>query len=174
VAAVAGFALLALVLVDAFNTLVLARRTRHVFRIARLYYQLTWKPLAALARRMKSSLSRESLLGVYGPMSLLLLITLWGSALVLAFGLLQWSVGLESPEFNSTFANDVYLSSRTLVTLNDGDPRNTASQFLSVCEGGLGLAFLGLVVGYLPVLYQSFSRRGLAISLLDARAGSPP
>jgi Tfp pilus assembly protein PilN len=173
-AAVVGCLLVALVLVDAFNTLVLARRTRHVFRIARLYYQLTWKPFAALARRIKSPLRREGVLGVYGPMSLLLLIALWGGGLVLAFGLLQWSVGMKSPEFTPTFAHDLYLSSRALVTLNDGDPRNAASQFLSVCAGGLGLAFLGLVVGYLPVLYQSFAGRELAISLLDARAGSPP
>ena len=161
-------------LVDAFNTLVLARRTRHVFRIARLYYQLTWRPFAALARKIKSPLRRESVLGIYGPMSLLLLIALWGIGLVLSFGLLQWSVGMKSPEFTPTFAHDLYLSSRALVTLNDGDPKNAASQFLSVCEGGLGLAFLGLVVGYLPVLYQSFAKRELVISLLDARAGSPP
>jgi hypothetical protein len=160
--------------VDAFNTLVLARRTRHVFRIARLYYQSTWRPFAALARKIKSPLRRESVLGIYGPMSLLLLIALWGLGLVLSFGLLQWSVGMQSPEFTPTFAHDLYLSSRALVTLNDGDPKNVASQLLSVCEGGLGLAFLGLVVGYLPVLYQSFAKRELVISLLDARAGSPP
>jgi len=62
-----GCFLVALMLVDAFNTLVLARRTRHVFRIARLYYQLTWKPFAALARKIQSPLRRESILGVYGP-----------------------------------------------------------------------------------------------------------
>src|SRR5581483_1779733 len=31
-----------------------------------------------------------------------------------------------------------------------------------------------LVVGYLPAFYQSLSRRETAITLLDARAGSPP
>jgi hypothetical protein len=81
---------------------------------------------------------------------------------------------MRSPEFAPGFGHDIYLSSRALVTLNDGDPKNAASQFLSVCEGGLGLAFLGLVVGYLPILYQSFAERELVISLLDARAGSPP
>lgn len=161
-------------LVDALNTLVLARRTRHVFRIARFYYQVTWRPFAAVARNIQSPLRRESFLGVYGPVSLLLLIALWGIGLVLAFGLLQWSAGMKSPRFTPTFAHDLYLSSRALVTLNDGDPENGASQVLSVCEGGLGLAFLGMVVGYLPILYQSFARREMAISLLDARAGSPP
>jgi hypothetical protein len=43
-----------------------------------------------------------------------------------------------------------------------------------VIEAGVGFGFLALVIGYLPVLYQSFSRRELNITLLDARAGSPP
>lgn len=91
-----------------------------------------------------------------------------------SFGLLEWSVGMESPEFTSTFAHDLYLSSRALVTINDDDPKNAASPFLSFCEGGLGLAFLGLVVCYLPTFYQSFASREATISLLDARAGSQP
>lgn len=43
-----------------------------------------------------------------------------------------------------------------------------------VLEAGFGFSFLGLVIGYLPVLYQAVSDRELRISLLDARAGSPP
>ena len=35
------------------------------------------------------------------------------------------------------------------------------------------MGFLALVISYLPVMYQSFSRRETVISLLDARAGSP-
>jgi len=45
---------------------------------------------------------------------------------------------------------------------------------LSVLEAGMGFAFLGVVIGYLPVVYASFSRREIQISMLDARAGSPP
>src|SRR5439155_1281913 len=44
----------------------------------------------------------------------------------------------------------------------------------AVIEAGVGFGFLALVIGYLPVLYQSFSRREVNITLLDARAGSPP
>src|SRR5262249_513689 len=39
---------------------------------------------------------------------------------------------------------------------------------------GLGFGFLAVIIGYLPVASQTFSRRELTISLLDARAGSPP
>jgi hypothetical protein len=48
-----------LALVDASSTLALARRTRHILRIARLFYQITWTPVAAVARRMKSPLRRN-------------------------------------------------------------------------------------------------------------------
>src|SRR5713101_5198868 len=37
----------------------------------------------------------------------------------------------------------------------------------------LGFGFLALVISYVPILYQAFSRRELRISLLDSRAGSP-
>jgi len=43
-----------------------------------------------------------------------------------------------------------------------------------VVEAGLGFGFLALVIGYVPIIYQAFSRREAEISLLDARAGSPP
>ena len=43
-----------------------------------------------------------------------------------------------------------------------------------VVEAGIGFGFLAIVIAYLPVLYQAFSRREVSISLLDARAGSPP
>jgi hypothetical protein len=43
-----------------------------------------------------------------------------------------------------------------------------------VIEAGLGFGFLGMVIGYLPTIYSSFSSREIEISLLDARAGSPP
>jgi len=39
-------------------------------------------------------------------------------------------------------------------------------------EAGMGFAFLGVVIGYLPVIYNSFAAREVEISLLDARAGS--
>jgi len=53
-------------------------------------------------------------------------------------------------------------------------PTRLAERRLAVFEGGLGFGFLALVISYLPVIYQAFSRREVNIVLLDARAGSPP
>lgn len=166
--------MLAIVLIDAFNTIVLARRTRHIFRIARLYYKTMWEPFAAVGRRIGSSRRREEFLAVFAPLSLLMLFVIWAFAMVFGFGLLQWAAGLRRSGGVETLGGDFLLSASSLFTLGTGDPENGLSRWIGVLEGGLGLAFLGLVVGYLPVFYQSFSSRELTITLLDARAGSPP
>ena len=49
-----------------------------------------------------------------------------------------------------------------------------AEHVTTVFESGLGFGFLALIISYLPVIYQAFSRREVSIVLLDARAGSPP
>ncbi len=74
------------------------------------------------------------------------------------------------------FGIDFYLSGTTFFTLGLGDviPHTPGARFLVVAESGLGFGFLAMVIGYLPVIYQAFSRREVTISLLDARAGSPP
>ncbi|HEY4084767.1 MAG TPA: hypothetical protein VGM43_02460, partial [Bryobacteraceae bacterium] len=174
IAAVIGLVTLALVLVDAFNTIVLARRTRHIFRIARLYFKGMWLPVSSAGRRIRSSGNREAFLAVFAPLSLLLLFVIWAFALVFSFGLLQWAVELRKNGALQTLSTDFLLSASALFTLSTGDSQNILSRWIGVLEGGLGLAFLGLVIGYLPVFYQSFSSRELTISLLDARAGSPP
>ncbi len=70
----------------------------------------------------------------------------------------------------------IYLSGTTLFTLGIGDvtPLNHWARDLVIIEAGTGLGFVAVVIGYLPVLYQAFSRREGSIALLDGRAGSPP
>ena len=75
-----------------------------------------------------------------------------------------------------TFGKILYHSGETFFTLGYGDivPTSGLARALSVFEAGMGFAFLGVVIGYIPVVYSSFSRREIQISMLDARAGSPP
>jgi hypothetical protein len=174
IAGVLGIILLLAAVSDAFQTVVVARHARKLPAITRTFYQLTWAPLAASARLIRSELHRARYLGMYGPLSLLLLLSLWAVSLMAAFALLQRSVGLELGGRYSSLADDVYFSAGTFFTLGPGEPGSLASKYLMVIEAGFGFTFLGLVIGYLPVLYQSFSERELRILLLDARAGSPP
>lgn len=174
IAGVLGFALLVAILSDALQTIVVARRAQRLPRITQAFYQCTWWPLSGPARRIKSDARRESYLCLYGPLSLLVLLACWAFGLIVAFAMLQWSANLRFAEAPLSFAGDIVVSAGTFFTLGAGDPVTPFSRILIVVEAGFGFSFLGLVIGYLPVLYESYSDRELRISLLDARAGSPP
>jgi hypothetical protein len=122
--------------------------------------------------------SREALLGFYGPLSLLVLVGVWAVGLVLGFGLMQFGAGSAVVVTGGQpgFLTDIYLSGTTFFTLGLGDviPRSGLSRALVVAEAGFGFGFLAAVIGYLPFIYGSFSRREVNISLLDSRAGTPP
>lgn len=174
----AGALLLAVVLWDAFETIILPRRATGRVRLTRLFYRLAWRPFRATARWIRAGSRRETYLSFFGPLSLVLLLALWALALVVAFGMLQYANGssVRLADERSGFLTDLYLSGTTFFTLGLGDvvPLGSFARFLAVAEAFIGFGFLAVVVGYFPVLYQAFSRRESSISLLDARAGSPP
>jgi len=166
------------VLWDTFETIILPRRVVRRLRITRLFYRSTWARWRWLSLHSVPLARRDSFLGWYGPLSLLLLIGIWAVSLICGFGLLQWSLGthVRDADGNSGLLTDLYFSGTTFFTLGLGDvaPKSGVARTITVFEAGTGFAFLALVIGYLPVLYQAFSSRELHITLLDARAGSPP
>jgi Ion channel len=174
----AGILLILAVLLDAFETVVLPRRVRSRFRISSWFYRRTWIPWRRIASRIQSASQRENLLGYFGPLSLILLLALWAAGLIFGFALLQYGAGehVHMGHEPITFGLLVYHSGETFFTLGYGDivPSSGIARALAVLNAGLGFAFLGVVIGYLPTIYSSFSRREIEISLLDARAGSPP
>lgn len=177
-AAIVGLALLAVILWDSFETIILPRRVMREFRLARIFYRYTWTPWASLARSMKPGKRREAFMSYFGPLSLLMLFLVWAGGLILSFGLLHWAAGsaLNVSGKPPSFWTDLYLSGTTFFTLGLGDvaPRSALARVITVIESGTGLGLLAIVIAYLPVLYGAFSQREVKISLMDARAGSPP
>ena len=179
VASVIGIAMLVLVLLDAFETIVLPRRVTRPFRLTTVFYRLIWRPWRVLASAMRAGRRRETFLSFFGPLSLLMLLATWALGLVLGFALLQWGLGshlVVAGREATTFWDVLYMSGSTFFTLGLGDvlPQTPGSKFLTIAECAMGIAFLGLIIGYLPVIYQSFSERERTIAFLDSRAGSPP
>jgi len=173
-----GTLLTAVILWDAFQTIILSRRVSRRFRPTRAFYRLLWTPWRAATKRLPPGDRKENILMVFGPLSLLLLIALWALGLIVSFALLQWGLGshITGPDGISGFGVDLYMSGTTFFTLGLGDvtPRTTLARGLAVFESGIGFAFLALVIGYVPLISQAFSRREVSISMLDASAGSPP
>jgi len=176
VMAIVGLLVVVTVLWDAFETIILPRRVSRQIRLTRLFYRYTWMAWSFGPRRGKRR--RDTYLSLYGPLSLLVLLGVWAGGLILGFGILQWGCGSHVLTATGThsFGTDVYVSGTTFFTLGLGDvvPQTPLARIITVIESGVGFGFLGLVITYLPILYQAFSRREVPISLLDARAGSPP
>jgi hypothetical protein len=173
-----GLGLIGVVLWDAFETVVLPRTVSRRFRLTGFYFRSTWHPWAAIGLRMRSDARRERFLAVYGPMSLIGLAILWAVGLLVGFAIVQWGSGsdLAVEGRSAGFFDDLYMSGTTIFTLGLGDvhPTSRFARLLTVIEAGVGFAFLAVVIAYLPVLYQSFARREVRLTLLDAWAGSPP
>jgi hypothetical protein len=173
-----GVAMFVIVVWDAFESIILPRRVTRRFRITRAFYKFTWNNWKRVTQIIPSRKKREALLSFYGPLSLLVLVGIWAIGLVLGFGLMQYGAGsaVNANGGQPGFAADIYLSGTTFFTLGLGDvvPRTSLARVLVVTEAGFGFGFLAAVIGYLPFIYGSFSKREVNISLLDARAGTPP
>ena len=178
VAIIFGLVILWVVFLDAFETVVLPRRVTRQFKLTAWFYRRTWIPWRRIAEHIRTPSRQQSFLGYFGPLSLIMLLAFWATTLIFGFALLQYGIGGHEQLGNEpiTFGRIVYQSGQTFFTLGYGDilPTTGLARALAVLEAGMGFAFLGVVIGYLPVVYGSFSRREIQISMLDARAGSPP
>ncbi|GAC1624986.1 MAG: hypothetical protein PVS2B2_03300 [Candidatus Acidiferrum sp.] len=174
----AGVLVILGVMWDAFESIILPRRVTRRFRITRLFYKTSWSIWKFAACLVPSRKARESLLGFFGPISLLILVGIWAVGLIIGFALLQYGAGsaVSVAGMQTSGYTDLYLSGTTFFTLGLGDvlPRSSLARALVVFEAGLGFGFLAAVIGYLPFIYGSFSKREVNISLLDSRAGTPP
>lgn len=165
-AGIAGVLLIALMLSEFFVTFLLPRRVRRDPRIARTFNRLLWRPWRALARRLSPS-AADTLLGFFGPLALLVNLIVWSLGLLIGYGLLEYAV-VGNP-FWSRFliSSGVFLSA-------EGVSGSTAVHIIELLEAATGLGVLFIVIGYMPSVYSSFSRRETAVSQLATRGGSPP
>lgn len=172
--ALLGFVLIALVLRDSFMTILLPRTVRSRWRFTNPILRTVWQLLRKFAK--EGSPREDVLLSTYGPFSISVLMTIWALLLILGFALVHFGLGIELNGKAPTLGEALYASGVTFFTLGFGDmvSGQALGRLLAVAEAGLGFAFLAVVISYLPVLYNLFSRRETLVILMDARAGSPP
>jgi hypothetical protein len=176
-AAALSLFVLVTVLWDAFDTVIMPRTVTGRLRLTRLYFGFGWNRWKWAAMRLCPQRRRERFLAIFGPLSLVALVSVWAVGLVVGFAGLHWSAGSHvRPLGTDPALDDLYLSGTTFFTLGLGDlqPVGRVARLITVAEAGTGFAFLATVIAYFPVLYQSFSRREAQLTLLDAWAGSPP
>src|SRR5258708_8509167 len=169
-AAIVGGGIIFTILLDAFETIVLPRRVQRGFRLTSVFYRTTWKLWSKGAKHIRKASRRENFLGYFGPLSLIVLLGFWAVGLIGGFALVQYGLGehLQTAGEKITLWTLLYHSGETFFTLGYGDitPNNTAARVLAVMEAGMGFAFLGVGIGYLPGVYSAFTNPEIEISLL--------
>src|ERR1043166_6410924 len=176
VVALLGVLLVLTILWDAFETIILPRRVTRRLRLTSLFYRSMWSPWSGFAKLLTSKKRREQHLGLFGPLSLIFLLGFWATGVIFGYAIISWSLAEKLHTSDVVdFWTYVYLSGTNFFTLGYGDvtPTEPLGRALAVVVAGTGFAMLAIVIGYLPVVYQAFSRREVNISLLDQRAGSP-
>jgi hypothetical protein len=166
VAAVAGVILIALMLAEFFVTYLLPRRVRRDPRIARGLNRLLWRPWRAIARRL-SPASADTMLGIFGPFSLVSQLVIWAAGLIVGYGLLEYAAVGHSYGHAFLFSSGLFLSA-------EGVSGSTLVHVLGLLEAATAIGVLFIFIGYLPAIYGAFSRREVAVSQLGTRAGAPP
>src|SRR3977135_3911575 len=144
-AALIGIVLIAIVLRDSFETIILPRRVSARLRVSKIFYRVTWRPWRAVGRRLRSSDWRETFLSTYGPLSLIALFVLWGTILITGFAALMWAAGFDVSLPGPTH---LYGSGVIFTTLGLGDfpPHTDLARFLAVVEAGTGFGFLAILI----------------------------
>jgi hypothetical protein len=171
-----GLALVAVVLYDVFETVVVPRRTETKWRLAPPLIFLLWPLWRTIGIRMQPAWRRENFLGTFAPFVIMLLLVVWVLSLVLGFGLVIHALADDIEPHPETFASAAYVAGTALLTIGFGDivPTGTLARAMTLLAGASGLGVVALVISLTFNLYSSFARREVMVLLLESRAGSPP
>ncbi len=166
---------MAVLLAEFFVVFLLPRRVKRDPRIARGLLRSVWVPWRALAAALPR-IASDTMLGVFGPLGLLTILAVLSIGVIACFSGLQWAnsshLGAGHP---AAFGQDFYFSAGAFFSASTPSvPGGGLGQAMEVAEAATGFGFLAIAIGYLPALFQAFSRRETAVSRLDPRAGSPP
>jgi hypothetical protein len=163
---VAGLGLLGVVIDAAVRTLVLPRGS--VVSLSRVIWLTSRRVFELIAGRYKTYESRDRVLALYAPVTLLLLPVIWLTLILAGFTMMFHALGVSS--WRTAFVE----SGSSLLTLGFVQPRDLPTSVLAFLDAAFGLGVLALFVAYLPSIYNAFSRREVLVAMLSARAGTPP
>jgi hypothetical protein len=105
---------------------------------------------------------------MFGPIYLLALLLTWILLLIVAYTAIYYGLGVHS--LRTAFE----LSGSSIFTLGTATTSKFGPNVGTYSEAGLGLLLLTLLITYLPTIYSAFSRREVAVTQLEVRAGEPP
>lgn len=172
--AIPSLALIFLMLGEFFLSFLSPQRVRREARVARWILVRLWRGWRAAVRRLDAD-DRDTWLGFFGPLGLLAQLGVWISGLILGFTGLHYAFSSDLAAGGTGFGDYLYYSAGSFFSAAT-NLRATAGadRIVELAEAICGYLVVFGAIGYLPALFQAYSRREIAVSQLDPRAGSPP
>ncbi|MCQ4079276.1 hypothetical protein NGB36_01280 [Streptomyces sp. RB6PN25] len=163
---VAGAVIVLGIFSSVLRTLVIPRPTRSGF--TQVVQRLVHRPFQLLANLMSSAEAKDRVLGPVAPLAILVTLVSWLVCFVVGYALLEAAVS------GFGIRDALVESGSSLFTLGFASSKRTTLTVVDFCAAATGPIVVGLQVGYLPTLYGAYQRRETEVTLLQARAGSPP
>ena len=120
-----------------------------------------------VANRFDDYDTKDNVLVLQGPITLLTLLVTWILAFLIGYALILY------PIENVSFLTTIEETGSAFFTLGFAGPRESAATAVHVIAAFTGLIVIALQIAYLPTLYASFNRRETLVTMLQSRAGSP-
>jgi hypothetical protein len=140
-------------------------------RVSRLSVVISRKLVASvfrfLAARFKEYETKDQILALSAPVSLLATLLAWIGLFLLGYGLMLW------PFTGLSFGDAIRESGSSMFTLGVFVTPRPGATVLNYLAAVTGLVVVALQIGYLPTLYAAFNRRETLVTLLQSRAGAP-
>ena len=172
--AIPAIALIAVMLFEFFVSFLLPQRVKREPRFARTILVALWGAWRWGASRLRGP-GGETWLGFFGPVGLLSMLASWVVGLIVGFALLQWALHAHlASGAGTSIGDDLYYSAASFFSAATNLSATGGARWVEIGEAICGYLVLFGAIGYLPALFQAYSRREVAVSQLDPRAGSPP
>lgn len=172
---VVGALLVAWVLWDVFESVVVPRPTPSRVRLGENLVRWTWRLWRWVAMRTRTGLSREQFIGSYAPLAVILLLGVWLVAVVLGYGLILFALRSQITPQPTDLLAAAYFAGVSVLTLG-GDLVATGplARVVVLAAAATGFGVVALVITFLFSLFGNFQRREVLVVKLQARAGAPP
>jgi hypothetical protein len=171
--AIPAIALIVVMLFEFFVSFLLPQRVKREARFARTILVGLWRVWRWGAGRLRGT-GGETWLGFFGPVGLVAMLGTWVIGLIIGFAALQWALDAHLvPGGGTAIGDDLYYSAGTFFSAATDLSATGGARLIEVAEAICGYLVIFGVIGYLPALFQAYSRREVAVSQLDPRAGSP-
>lgn len=163
---VAGGLLVVGTLWSAMLTVVVPRAERP--RITRYHYRFIGLISKTAHKIFRTPEARNLFDARLAPFGLITLSFVWAAHIIVGFSIMFWGQGVRP------YIDALVLSGSSLTTLGFRNDDATETLVLVVTEALIGLGLVGLVISYLPTVYNAYLDREIAVAKLEVRAGRPP